>query len=757
MLMRKMWIWTLAFPMAGNSYYEERTVEECKVSDIKKKTSPASDNPLRKWTGWTTSDGIYRPGFRVEFLEEFICHEGHLEQPKCPQCKNPFHVVNVSKQQQLLRAEWYPTTIDHLKTAITFRMLEKFHLLNLSGKVSTYEYYKCLQHLTDNTETEIPKPRYKTLLRVLRQYRHLKLMKRAGCGNIPDGIATIGLGELALICWACPNPGVNIAPNWKEVTPKEQWYLFMVVLAMDANFRLKNLNVSNDISDPGLHTGNAYFVANKEYSDHYKKFASQKDRIQKPVTGRESRRMRLVSHWRQNVYLHSPRNGATKWCRRPASQRKSAVGHGSMAQQDPQSMLDWVHVTIHWTDMMGHHNWRKSVLLGPLLHKRLILSQRWLIVQEANHRELTEALGEQVAAQWTTELNKKGCPLKTELSVRIAKASPSTFIDIALTVEELQSVDFYTRCIVISQFTCQSYKWESKRENLVKEMKVKTVEGEIIWFPSDLEPHLRSSGCMGGVVEKEEELQEAQCWDTLERIRNLKRAKMSMVIFRNNNMTSQKSNTRARMSFTEFNLKQPRAALLALRGPGEWEIKLWELHNSDIRSPGMSEFNIGADEDDDQFDINGKKKRRKKKTEYKLSAEKKIKKIRAHDGSTTAERLGAMKIEWLKSHARIQQNTEERNTVEAEMGHVRLSLLARIDWWKKRETSWPGLDAGVASGVQAYARRQADIHERILERFTRLWQMSVDTDIEIGQHEDEEEDVEMEELANQMDCLESRY
>ncbi|KAJ7593209.1 hypothetical protein C8J56DRAFT_886205 [Mycena floridula] len=330
----------------ADSYYEE-TARECHVSDVKKKNSPASDNPLREWIGWTMSEGICRPGFHAEFLYEFIHLEGHLKQPKCPQCnveghrKNPLHIINmsttfvflagtrtdiiqewngsffkktslsalglcvqlghnleecvnpvpghmhfsvlhingihhvnvdfcdcefqVSKRQQLLRAEWYPATIDHPKTAVTFCMLEKVHLLNLSGKVSTYEYYKCLQHLTDNTETEIPK------------YRHLKLMKCAGCRNIPDGVTNIGLEELALRCWVCPNPGVNIVPNWKEVTPMEQWYLFMVVLAMDANFRLKNLNVSNDISDPGLHTRNAYFVPNKESSDHYKKFVSQKD------------------------------------------------------------------------------------------------------------------------------------------------------------------------------------------------------------------------------------------------------------------------------------------------------------------------------------------------------------------------------------------------------------------------------------------------------------------------------------------------
>lgn len=53
-------------------------------------------------------------------------------------------------------------------------------------------------------------------------------MKRAGRGHVPNGIATTKAGELAVKCWACPQPGVNIPANWQETTPPEQMYALLV-------------------------------------------------------------------------------------------------------------------------------------------------------------------------------------------------------------------------------------------------------------------------------------------------------------------------------------------------------------------------------------------------------------------------------------------------------------------------------------------------------------------------------------------------
>jgi Kyakuja-Dileera-Zisupton transposase len=51
----------------------------------------------------------------------------------------------------------------------------------------------------------------------------------------------------------------------------------MLILAMDANFRLKNRMRVNDRTDPELGPGWAYFVGNKAYKKHLKNYVSEED------------------------------------------------------------------------------------------------------------------------------------------------------------------------------------------------------------------------------------------------------------------------------------------------------------------------------------------------------------------------------------------------------------------------------------------------------------------------------------------------
>ncbi|KAF8989938.1 hypothetical protein BDZ89DRAFT_974558, partial [Hymenopellis radicata] len=141
---------------------------------------------------------------------------------------------------QMLRSELYPATTRKPKTGVTFRLLEEHDMLSSSGKLSVYEHYQALEKMTDNLGINLPKRRYKSFLRVNRQFANLKLMKRAGRGSVENGYATTQPGELALPCPACPQPGVNLPPNWKSAPPDEK-FLYRPIFSLDANFRLKNL------------------------------------------------------------------------------------------------------------------------------------------------------------------------------------------------------------------------------------------------------------------------------------------------------------------------------------------------------------------------------------------------------------------------------------------------------------------------------------------------------------------------------------
>lgn len=56
-------------------------------------------------------------------------------------------------------------------------------------------------------------------------------------------------------------------------------YLHALFIGIDANFRLKRKNVSNDKTDPGLSHGYAYFVEETAYKEYLKPFINEKEPV----------------------------------------------------------------------------------------------------------------------------------------------------------------------------------------------------------------------------------------------------------------------------------------------------------------------------------------------------------------------------------------------------------------------------------------------------------------------------------------------
>ncbi|KAK7451768.1 hypothetical protein VKT23_012447 [Stygiomarasmius scandens] len=167
---------------------------------------------------------------------------------------------------QLLRRGFYPSTHDNIQTASTFPLLELLHHLSITSKGSNFDFYRTLEKLTDNTGLEIPKSRYVALKQMMHQWRHLKLLKRAGRGHDSDTqrVANTKDGELAILCPSCPHLGINVPLDLSGV-PEQLRFLYRVMLVMDANFKLKNQLVSSYSRDPGLGIGWAYFVPRAAY------------------------------------------------------------------------------------------------------------------------------------------------------------------------------------------------------------------------------------------------------------------------------------------------------------------------------------------------------------------------------------------------------------------------------------------------------------------------------------------------------------
>ncbi|KAJ7248075.1 hypothetical protein C8J57DRAFT_1673431 [Mycena rebaudengoi] len=179
-----------------------------------------------------------------------------------------------SHNAQLLRGGLYPATTTNPRTAATFAVLRRYHLLSFESKCSNYEFYHSLARESDNTGLNPPRNRYHEWRRMTREWRNLQMLKRAGRGHDPAGPEGTKPGECALECPACPQPGKNLPRDWANA-PEEQKFLYALFVAMDANFRLKRKDVSTEEKDPGLGPGWAFYCDVKEYMGHVDKYGKQ--------------------------------------------------------------------------------------------------------------------------------------------------------------------------------------------------------------------------------------------------------------------------------------------------------------------------------------------------------------------------------------------------------------------------------------------------------------------------------------------------
>ncbi|THU93123.1 hypothetical protein K435DRAFT_861819 [Dendrothele bispora CBS 962.96] len=146
-------------------------------------------------------------------------------------------------RQQLLRHEFFPATHIDPHTCATFKVLNHFHVMTLQGKVTTYDYYNGLEKIRNNAGLSENVDQYEAFSQMIRLWRHLKMLKRAGQGNDAS------------------------RPVEQTDGPEEERFKYWLFFAIDACFRLKRRMVSSDERDPGLGTGWSYFVEDKPFKE----------------------------------------------------------------------------------------------------------------------------------------------------------------------------------------------------------------------------------------------------------------------------------------------------------------------------------------------------------------------------------------------------------------------------------------------------------------------------------------------------------
>ncbi|KAJ6454052.1 hypothetical protein C8R47DRAFT_997439 [Mycena vitilis] len=177
---------------------------------------------------------------------------------------------------QLLGNAWYPASTVDPETCATFQCLETFRLLNVVRNVTASDYVGTLERLSEPLHLSTVPDRYKAFSRMSCQYSYLQRAQRAGCAHNPEGMEATEDGGLAVACWACPQEGKNLPDGWRDVDPKYR-FLYMLLLALDANFRLKNRLRANEHQDPSLAPGKGYFCRPDTYKEHLKTYVAEKD------------------------------------------------------------------------------------------------------------------------------------------------------------------------------------------------------------------------------------------------------------------------------------------------------------------------------------------------------------------------------------------------------------------------------------------------------------------------------------------------
>ncbi|KAJ7248910.1 hypothetical protein B0H12DRAFT_1203047 [Mycena haematopus] len=177
-----------------------------------------------------------------------------------------------SNLDQLLRNLWYPATTVDPATCATFACLDLFRLLNVIGNINVKDFVSTLERETDACKVgKVP-----AFGRMTRQYSFLTRLRRAGRAHDPNGVVSTKEGECAVLCWACPHDGKNLPEGWRDVAP-QFWYLYLLVLAMDANFRLKNRLRANEHDDPSFGPGWGYLVEEGPYKEHLCGYVGEAD------------------------------------------------------------------------------------------------------------------------------------------------------------------------------------------------------------------------------------------------------------------------------------------------------------------------------------------------------------------------------------------------------------------------------------------------------------------------------------------------
>ncbi|KAJ7842389.1 hypothetical protein B0H14DRAFT_3692184 [Mycena olivaceomarginata] len=746
---------------------------------------------------------------------------------------------------QLLCACWWPATIHSPNTCATFSVLRLFQLLNCMGKLSAYDFLRGLEMCTNHDSLDKPpiQDRRKPFMHIMRQWREVKRMKRFKRGHLAGGARATAQGELALQCRACPQPGWNLPENWESIDPFYR-FIYCVFLAVDANFRLSNRNVSTELADPILGDGFGFFCRREGedgYKSHIAKHASEQEISNcsgfqamfmantKQVKGLRTTGIDGVTCSRHNMWqgngmgdlqvgermpeewwlklrreyviwkvpnFHLPPH--KPWCHGPFSFH-FMLGAGMTTGEGVEQ--NWAfsngaagstrlmgpgarHATLE--DVFGFHNYDRTLAMRRILPKRLAVGikegLRHQAVFDAFSRGLEEsrpalvAEWKQKVLAWEAIPNPKSEDSPFELlqiatdelihteddtdNVEIEREhSPGSFITMGLELEVAQwKLEVDVRALKdpsVVQRLAFTKRRTALRNRITKFRQLQRVympalrvllseeqkeaydgngeqlpEATRLFMPSELSnKRARAKACAAGLAEIEARVRHGLWMRTMTNHYKLQ----------NYTGEGQAMMTRGQGLLHHINIaihiaklqyRYARAALLVLRGHGDWELELWVLEDDDVRA--LNERALTAEE----------------KAQNKRWAElggamieggiDRAAALAAGEGSHTLSWIwysihtsaddqdprldDALRLEWCKAYARMRRLSEEVHLLCEEMRRtIAYGQTAAKKWDELASEEQTEMEPDIAEGRRAYAFEHAATEHRTCETLDRNW------------------------------------
>ena len=176
-------------PQDGNDEIElDEQDEEVTMLDSSRRQPPTEDSLGGKFVIIVDSSGVHH-------LPAIYCN--------CTGCR--------PHDEQAMGSGLFPTSFTSISTLFTFAVLDHCRLENLECKTTPYQFYQKLRRMTNSSFPQSVPNRYAELRRLTRQWRQLKKRKWHG---MPYDPRPRGPGEMAIFCAACPQPGINLKPQW---------------------------------------------------------------------------------------------------------------------------------------------------------------------------------------------------------------------------------------------------------------------------------------------------------------------------------------------------------------------------------------------------------------------------------------------------------------------------------------------------------------------------------------------------------------